>query len=586
MQAIQMDEYPFQYIMESQHYLLTNTYRENGRFMKSINDAVTNMKHRVFLKDLSLLINKLTIGATRSILSYRLINDRNIIDLLVTAFGTIMNKKMIDQIIKTIQQRALVPSEWITCLKNQGYQFDERQIKDLNLIGYTIFELTGRLSYYDIFIPAIRKGNYHHIFNNDIDQKNDYYLSFVSEIKDALENKLFELPTNILINTINYLPPLVNANALTCVKYISGLHDFINMISGNITNTFDELIDQIIKIIKCECDYAEIMTFEYSKKIASYYKDINLDKYMDNRLIMSLFMFPDIQDYNPQNDLLYLYEAHGPIFIDQIKGRGYFNNLSVINIALINSLHITKQSDLDSILCKRINFDHIDRFVDNYTIFSNDFHELCEYKYILTDKYVDLIIHVISLTNINRTINYTSYSRMIQQLYNQSVVVSSAYNPDDFSIYIYQSLSKRDQDILSRISIYEWALVKTVLRYDLTITKELLLALLLNNQLINVIRLMCSHPKYDPIIQLFDPSIVECVLQMNERRWIRKNILEKKPQSLAHNIYDLMAYDQKMVVENVVDPRYHQIIKNTPVFCYEDDVKKKNDMIIKSIRKE
>lgn len=579
MQVGIINDSPFHYIMNTPDHILSCAYRDGGRFIKSINHTITYMNNLVTVEELTQLLFKITTGSTRSILSNRLIDTPNIIDTLVSTFGQRMNHKMVSQIIKTLRSNRLVSSQWITSLKHNGYQFDEKQNNDLCYCGYMTSEVTGKMTYYDIFIPAIRVGGIHNIFINDA--LNNRYNVYVSRVKLEVENDVFRLPDNLLISTLNYLQPINTNLIMDIVKYIYKIHCFVEEIDGLITNTFDDMVNLLTGYIKPGVGFLEDdSVYVFSKKIISFYQHINLEQYQNNLHVLSIFMFSDISNYNPISNIFYLYETHGYKIIDMLRSRGYIDRLSIKGIALINSLHIVQHPNLNDIMCKNIMKLELDRLVDNYVILCINFTELCEYKYILTNKKVDQLIMVSSLANVNRTINGTPYSRMIYDLYLQTPIVKSSYDPIVFSRYIYQSLSKRDQDILSRIAIYEWALVKTILLYDITITKELLLALLLNNQMINLIRLLCSHPKYDRVIHLFDHSIADYAINLNERRWIRRNILENKPHSFAFNLDEQLAYDRNIQM----DPRYHQIIKNPQVYLYEDDIKKKDEQVSKYIR--
>jgi len=576
---------PFHYIMNTNDYILSCTYRDGGRFIKSINDTITHMKNLVTTDDLTQMLQKITRGGRRSILSTRLIDTQNIIEIIVSAFGQLMDRKLVTLIIKTLTPNKLASSRWITALKQKGYRFDDKQNNDLCDSGYMASEVTGKMTYYDIFIPVIREGTVHSVFINDSILMNNRYNEYVTRVRGAVDNKSIQLPDNLLITTLNYLQPINTIKIMDIVKYIYKLHCFVEEVDGSITNTFDQLIDQMTKYIKPGIDFLkDDAAYVFSKKIISFYQHPDLEQYADNLHILSIFMFSDIPNYNPIRNIFYLYEIHGYRIIDMLVSRGYIDGLSIMGRALINSLHIVQHPDLNNIMCRNIPTLELDRLVDNYVTFGIDFTELCEYKYILTNKYVDRMIMVPSLSNINRTINGTSYSRMIYDLYVQTPIVRSSYDPLIFSRYIYQSLSKRDQEILSRIDIYEWAMVKTILRYDITITKELLVALMLNNQIVGLIRLLCSHPKYDPVIHLFDQSIAEYAINLNERRWIRRNILENKPNSFAINLDDRMAYDQNMQIDRIKDPMYHQIIKNPQLYFYAIDVKKRDEMISKQIR--
>ena len=537
---IMMQQRPFYEIFSSSRYRLRYGHAYDPLNIAKVIKDTSEQFDEIPEADFDQMIKTLTVGGASSVIALR--RDPNIITSLCTNFPTKINKKHIDKIIKAMKSPSY-PKYCIDAITDIGHVLTKTQLKYLISAGYDMMSGMDTMNY-DEFIALFDNNEYTNnlryalssnydespnLLDEKIREMNNlrvkYDIKFDSKFIDTIMTKVYKgllLDLNSLINihiVAKSLDIFFDKNQL---KNILSNYTFRDLISYYEEARFDD--DHKSMLLKRICNY-------YPCTESTIDRDFILD-FRDKFTIIKLIVHPSLTNYNPLEDLFYMLVEMGQFACEYLNHLLKFKYLNYDDF-LLYLLSLGFDNDNATIMHEYISKNNI-KIHDDYLPFFYMFTNCNMINILLDNKIMPTSENILQCTRFEQLISIQNTDVFLdEKIINYiDMVTNPNYNntepflvlSEENFIEIYNSLNKKDREIIIRTPIQNVLKLGTIVRYDIRLTKQYLMHMILYGHWRSIIKLLCFTNKYDYLYNMFDIEMILQIPSMIARMWFLNNI--------------------------------------------------------------
>lgn len=607
---------PFEKIITANSYSLKYAWGDNKvNIVDCLEKTHAQYGDKLTHKDFFAMITVLTKGAHSSPLNCR--HDIEIIKKLCVLYPDFMNDvKVISNLLKCMTIHTY-PQTCITDITSIGYKFTETQIALLNKEGYSVFDIVDTMSYNEflslfnnsVFVQKML-ANIHLNYDTPagkivIDEK-------IATLKNTTEKFGLNIDSTFIDTFVAKYSQQYGLGILNYSSSVLNIHIIARELGLGILSKdeFVSLLEKYPKFYASSVYFASYPNMGINiddrnqlitnvRKILPFY-DRPVTRNVVLRLmhpdVFTMFVIPDISDYDPVEDLFFIlssiYEKNiiddvRYIIIKHFLDHGYlvYDKFLMLLISLgltdYNQRRIDNRSNHTNTNIKppsllvecmnKYNMTLLQHEIDNIFTFCNvtTINALSDIKILPTKEllslnlYKNIVSHIVnnSVFIDDETVDYSELLDSYNDGSSYTIIVQNDI------VKIYESLNDRDKQIYIRIPHDGICCVSHVIRYKITLTKEYIAAILHSIKWRSIVFLLHLSQEYEYIIDFIDEQMIMMIPEVIGRLWFYNNLIinERQIFALPNKFYELQPNVENDTAELLTQPIIYDIstlIKN------------------------
>lgn len=576
---------PFAQIITASTYDLKRSWG-NVNISDCILKTYTKYGEKVDDKTFDKMISAITKGACNSAIARR--RDPFIITNICKYFPKLLTQKNVTNILKCVNTTNF-PQTSIATLLATGYALTESQIVQLNKAGYSTLDFLDTCSYKE-FITLFDNSSFSYIITSVLSLD---YSTIDGKMKiDATIASLQAIITKFdIVLEENFLQYLIDKKFRTTSSYRDSTIDLLNLhiIAKGIGFTsfknsqFETLFTKkhIFYRIDIASGTIDQNTCKRIHKIIEFYDKPITRKFILEILSVETFVgliLPQITDYDPAEDIFYILCVLSCLFPStcwMVVAHLIQHNYLIIDefLVLLASLGLFGELNTNPNHPMRLVVQNApERFTKKiikniYTFCNYDYIELLtELKIVPTFELASLIISEETMKHLIESSLFVddNTASHLEDIVTYFIMSDNNKTVTDNikKLKIYDSLSCRDKEIYSRISILD---LSSIIRYRIKPTREMIEEFLCVGNLKFVVTLLHLSNTYDYILDFIDEQTLLRTRNLIARLWLHNNVINNKVESFA---LPNKFYENDKNVENDVQ----QLMSNQQIF-YADEIR-------------